>query len=77
MEQDLVSAFVVRAILIPDELERVVERLNGRFERSLDAAPPQAQLVDVALDFAQPALRTLQQQVRSTSASRTIIFASF
>ena len=54
---------VVGPILLADELERTIERLNRAFERSFDVAPAKAQLVDVPLDFLEPALRLLQQQV--------------
>ena len=60
VEQDL----VVGSILLADELERAIERLDRTLERSLDVAPAQPQLVDVALDFLEPALRLLQQQIR-------------
>ena len=59
VEQDL----VVGAILLADELERAIERLNRAFERSLDVAPAQPQLVDVALDLLEPALRLLEEEV--------------
>ena len=59
MEQDL----VVGPVLFADELERAVERLDRAFERAFDVPAPQPQLVDVALDFLEPPLRLLQQQV--------------
>jgi hypothetical protein len=62
MEQQL----VVGPILFADELERAIERLDGRLERSFDVAAAQPHLVDVALDFLEPALRLLKQQVRAS-----------
>ena len=59
MEQDL----VVGAVLLADELERAVQRLDRALERALDVAAAQAHLVDVALDLFEPALCLLQQQV--------------
>ena len=50
-------------ILLADELERAVERLDRGLERSFDVAPPQPQLVDVALDLLEPDLRLLDEQV--------------
>src|SRR4051812_496584 len=61
MEQDVVVA--ARLVLFADELERAVQRLNGRLERALGVAPPQLQLVDVAIQLLEPPLRLLQQQV--------------
>ena len=62
VEQDL----VVGAVLLADELERAVERLNRTLERSLDVASAQAQLVDVAFDLLEPTLRLLQQEIRTS-----------
>src|SRR5688572_14827638 len=59
MEQHL----VVRTILLANELERPIERLDRSFERPFDVATAQTQLVDVALHFLEPALRLLQQQI--------------
>ena len=50
-------------VLFADELERPVERLDRALERALDVASAQAHLVDVALDFFEPTLCLLQQQV--------------
>ncbi len=59
MEQN----FVVGTILLADELERSVQRLDRSLERAFNVAPPQPQLVDVALDFLEASLGFLEEQV--------------
>jgi hypothetical protein len=50
---------VVGSVLLADELERPIESLNRTFERPFDVTPAEAQLVDVALDLLETALRLL------------------
>jgi len=59
MEQDA----IVRAVLLADELERVIERLDRRLQRALHTAAAQPHLVDVPLDFLEADLALLQEQV--------------
>ena len=57
--------FFIRTILVlvADEFERAIHRLDGAFQLSLGIAPAQLQLVDVTLDFLESQLRLLQEEV--------------
>ena len=66
-----------RFVLLADEFERPIQRLDRRFERPFDITAPQPQFVDVPLDFLESPARLLQQQIARPCASRTIILPSF
>src|SRR5262245_51632250 len=64
MEQDLLLGAVL--VLIADELERPVERLDRRLERPFGVAAAQLELVDVAIHLLEANLRLLEQQIRAS-----------
>ena len=68
MEQDLLVALSV--LLLADELERVAQSLNGRFDRRLDVAALELQAVDFALDVFEPRLRLVEKQLRARPRPR-------
>src|SRR5262245_24188882 len=61
VEQDLVLGSAL--VLVADELERPVERLDGRLDRSLGVTAPQPQLVDLVIHLFEPGLGLLQKEV--------------
>src|SRR4051812_2949560 len=54
VQEDLFVA--VAQVLLAHELERVVQRLNGRFDGDLDVLAFELQAVDLALDVLEPRL---------------------
>ena len=64
-------------VLLADEFERVIQRLDRGFERSFDVAASQAKFGDVAFDFLEPGTCLLSRRSARPCASRTIILPSF
>ena len=62
VKQDLVLA--LSRFLLANELERVAQRLDGRFDRGLDVAALQLEAVDLALDVLDARLCLFEQQIR-------------
>jgi hypothetical protein len=52
-------------VLIADELERVIQRLDRGLERAFHRAASKAQLVDAALDLFETRLRFLDDEIRA------------
>src|SRR5262245_1601966 len=61
VEQDLVLGPAL--VLVADELQRPVERLDGRLDRAFGVAAPQPELVDLAVHLFEAGLRLLQEEV--------------
>src|SRR3954468_19274863 len=68
MEQELVVAGA-RLVLVANELERAIQRLDGGLDRALGVAAPQLHLVDVVIQFLETGLRLLQNRVGRPRAS--------
>src|SRR6185295_1457099 len=63
VQQDLVLALA--HLLLADELERVPQRRDRRFDRRLGVSSLELEAVDLALDVFEARLRLLQQQIGS------------